>query len=332
MNKSSRRLKVAAPRAEHVEVSTVAEYLEQWLWGKQSLRASTFQSYESHVRRYLVPHLGRLKLTSLRPEHVDRMYRNISTSSDRQVTVGTLRRIHSTLMSALNTAVRRGHLERNPAATVELPPTRRREPRTWTVEELTAFINATRGDRLHVLFTVLAIVGLRRGEVLALRWEDVDLNAGVIRVRQSAVLVGGRVVVGEPKSRAGHRTVAIDDETARRLGWHQSQQRLEIMKAAVRIWTPGLVFTDERGEALDPAYVSRRFARLVAVHQLPRIRLHDLRHTSASLGLASGESLVEVSRRLGHSSLTVTADIYSHISPEVAKQSAERLATTIYGR
>ena len=310
---------------------TVAAYLEEWLWSKQALRASTFKSYESHVRIYLVPHLGHFVLEDLRPAHIDTMYRQLGIREERPLAVATLRRIHATLLSALGTAVRRGHLDRNPASTVELPPTRRREQRTWTLDELQTFLEATSGDFVHLLFTLLALLGLRRGEALALRWEDADLNAGRLTVRQAAVLVGGRVVVGEPKSRSGHRTIAIDDETCRKLTWHQCGQRLAVFKATGVIRTPELVFTDEAGDALDPAFVSRRFSRLVVQHGLPRIRLHDLRHTSASLGLASGESLVEVSRRLGHSSLSVTADIYSHISPEVAKRSVERLASSIYG-
>ncbi|QIG42060.1 site-specific integrase [Nocardioides anomalus] len=323
-----RRLSVVDNRASSM---TVASYLEEWLWAKQSLRASTFKSYESHVRNYLVPYVGHHPLGELRPAHLDKMYRELASREDQRLSVSTLRRVHATLLSALSTAVKRGQLERNPASAVELPQQRRREPVTWTAKDLQAFLQAVQSDPLHPLFLLLAVTGLRRGEVIALRWRDVDLNLGRLSVRQAAVLVGGRVVVGEPKSRSGHRTIAVDDETCRRLTWHKRAQELAVSRVLAPPQRPELVFSDEHGEALDPAHVSRRFVRLVHACGLPRIRLHDLRHTSASLGLASGESLVEVSRRLGHSSLSVTADIYSHISPEVAKHSAERLAASIYG-
>jgi integrase len=168
--------------------------------------------------------------------------------------------------------------------------------------------------------------------VVALRWSDVDLEAGLLRVEQSAVGVAGESVIGPPKSSSGIRTVAIDAETARRLSWHACRQRLEAHGATGAARNPELVFTQADGTPLDPTYVSRHFDRLIRTHGLRRIRLHDLRHTSASLGLASGESLLEVSRRLGHSSISVTADIYSHISPEVARESAERRARHIYTR
>jgi integrase len=167
--------------------------------------------------------------------------------------------------------------------------------------------------------------------VVALRWVDVDLNQGSLRIERSAVVVSGRSVTGPTKSAAGARTVAIDDDTARRLHWHHCRQRLDALNPTASSTPPDLVFTTVEGLPLDPAYVSRHFDQLVAQHGLPRIRLHDLRHTSASIGLASGESLLEVSRRLGHSSITVTADIYAHISPVVARESADRLARHVFG-
>ena len=232
----------------------------------------------------------------------------------------------------MNTAVRRGLLDRNPAATVELPRVVKPRLRAWTESELGEFLHSCRTDRLHMMFVLLGLVGLRRGEAVGLRWEDVDLNRGTMRIEQSAVRIGKQTVVGPPKSASGARTVAIDEETARRLHWHQCRQRMDLLRTTGRRSTPDYVFTTPSGEPLDPAFVSRRFDQLVKASGLPRIRLHDLRHTSASIGLASGESLLEVSRRLGHSSITVTADIYSHISPAVAKESAERLASSVYRR
>ncbi|MFC5179405.1 tyrosine-type recombinase/integrase [Nocardioides taihuensis] len=261
------------------------------------------------------------------------MYREIAMlndSRDRPISAATLRRIHATLMSALNTAVKRGLIDRNPASTVELPRAAKPTTTAWTAEELARFLDAISDDRLHTLYLVLGLVGLRRGEAVALRWDDLDLNRGLLRVQRSAVRTGKVLIEGPPKSASGSRTVAIDDETCRRLHWHGCRQRLEVLRATGLATSPTLVFTTPQGTQLDPTYVSRHFDRLVAKQELPRIRLHDLRHTSASIGLASGESLVEVSRRLGHSSITVTADVYSHVAPVVAKESAERLARQVY--
>ena len=180
------------------------------------------------------------------------------------------------------------------------------------------------------LYLLLGLRGLRRGEAVGLRWSDVDLDAGQLRVEQQVVKVGSQLVIGPPKSHAGNRTVALDRTTAELLRWHRRRQRLDRWKAETLWVDTGLVFTREDGTGLDPAFVSRHFDRLVARHGLPRIRLHDLRHTSASVGLASGETLLEVSRRLGHSSIAITADVYSHISPQTAAESAERLAQLVH--
>lgn len=322
------------PTTEGGHPLALGTYLPAWLDGKQALRPSTRASYESHIRLYLVPHLGHLALARLRAEDIERMYREITVKSSqrtRAVSPATVRRIHATLTSALSTAQRRGLVERNVASTVELARVPKPSARAWTSAEFARFLELVAGDRLHLLFLLLGMRGLRRGEVVALRWRDVDLQVGCLRIERSAVNVNGQTVIGPPKSSSGVRTVALDRQTVAKLHWHGCRQRLENRD---RIGTPvlsELVFTDTEGAALDPTFVSRHFDRLVKKHGLPRIRLHDLRHTSASIGLASGETLLEVSRRLGHSSISVTADIYSHIAPLVASESAERLAAVVYG-
>lgn len=326
------RVAPLSPIAGPMAPGTVGEYLDEWLWGKQSLRPSTHAAYEAHVRRYLAPMLGGLPLDQLRPVHIERMYRELAAECDgRSLSVSTLHRVHATLMSALNTAVKRGVIERNPAATVELPRRVRTQQQVWSPGEVREFLEVCSEHRLHTLYLLLVLAGLRRGEVLALRWSDVDLNAGTMRIERLAVRVGSETVVGPPKSASGIRTLALDDETTRKLTWHAARQRLEVLQVTGVKSQPDLVFTNPDGSTLNPVWVSREFERLITRAGLRRIRLHDLRHTSASLGLQTGESLVEVSRRLGHSSITITADTYSHISPLIAKDSAERLAGAVYG-
>ncbi len=185
---------------------TVAEYLAQWLQGKASLRPSTHLAYLTHVRLYLVPHLGHLRLADLRAHHIEVMYREIvAANAKRERPVGptTLRRIHATLNSALATAVRRGLLRRNPAGTVELARACQPRAAVWTHGELSEFLEAITEDRLHPLYLLLGMRGLRRGEAVGLRWSDVDLEASLLRIEQQVVKVGGELIIGPPSPTQG---------------------------------------------------------------------------------------------------------------------------------
>ena len=175
------------------------------------------------------------------------------------------------------------------------------------------------------MYRLLILTGLRRGEAVGLQWGDLDLTAGRLTVRRQVTSVNGDLVVGPPKSKAGARTIALDATTLAGLRQHQRHAQLQHPPGAgAFLSTP--VFNAVDGSPLQPAYVSRHFTTLIRRHGLPVIRLHDLRHTSASIGLAGGESLLEVSRRLGHSSITITADTYAHVTPATAHASAQRLA------
>jgi integrase len=313
---------------------TVGEYLDSWLSARRTLRPSTRLAYEIHLRKHLGPHLGDLPLATLALEDIEAMYIALAEAPDRQgrpLTPATVRRIHATLMSALTSAVRRGILERNPAEHVELARATAPRMQVWTADQLSTFLTLASDDSSHPLFLLLALTGLRRGEAIGLRWVDLDLDQKLLHVEQQIVAVAGNRHTGPPKSANGRRTLALPDRLVIALEHHrvaQEQQR----SAAGDSWThTALVFATVSGAALEPVQVSRRFTKLAAASGLPVVRLHDLRHTSASLGLASGESLVEVSRRLGHSSITITADVYSHISPATARTSAERLDYSIRG-
>lgn len=179
-----------------------------------------------------------------------------------------------------------------------------------------------RGDPLEGLWRLAMLGGLRRGELLGMRWGDVDLDAATVTVDTTRLRLGGDIVEDGPKTVASYRTVHIDPGT------------VGVMRRALGRSTGGPqrhVFTDRDWRPLDPAAVTRRFHELRERMGLPRIRLHDLRHTSATLGLASGESLKEVSARLGHAALSVTADLYTEVTPDLARRSAHRLAARLDG-
>ena len=246
-------------------------------------------------------------------------------------------------MSALNTAVKRRALASNPASYVELDAGRRPRAVVWTDEQVDAwrrtgrrpavavwtadqtgqFLDTALEDRLYPLLHLVAYRGLRRGEVVGLRWQDVHLNAGYLRVAQQVVQLGWPTYTGDPKTTSGERSVSLDLSTIDVLRrWRLAQQAERRLWGAA--WTDtGLVFTREDDSQLHPARASQLFHRITRTAGLPPIRLHDLRHTAASLALAAGVPLKVVSEQLGHSSLAITADTYTSILPTVAQAAAE---------
>ncbi|HEX8004130.1 MAG TPA: tyrosine-type recombinase/integrase [Mycobacteriales bacterium] len=312
--------------------TTVGAYLEQWLSWKRGLRDSTRLSYRQHLDDYLVPALGQYRLADLerRPELIEQMFSNLVTGvSGKPLSPASVRRIYSTLRSALNSAVKRRMLAHNPALHVELPRTALYRPVVWDAQQVGIFLDAIQGHRLYALYGVVVLTGLRRGEALGLRWEDVDLDEGVLHVRQQVVAVGTEVRIGPPKTKAGERTVALSEATVAMLREHQARQRRERLAWGEAWHDSGHVFTYEDGRMLRPDHVTHLFRRLAKEAGLPLIRLHNLRHTSASLALAAGVPMKVVSDRLGHSSESITSALYTVVVPAVAREAAERIANVV---
>jgi integrase len=266
----------------------------------------------------------------LRAHHLDRFYVSIAVGRrGKPLSPSSIRRIHAALRSALNTAVKRRLLPYNPALHIELAAENPKRPKPWTAEQAHTFLRETSGDRLATLYRLMLVTGLRRGEVVGLRWEDVDLDGRCLFVVQQITEVRGRALVGTPKTKRGARIVPLDATTVDHLRDYREAQELE--KTA---WGPAwngqeLVFTREDGRNLRPEYVTRHFQRLASDAGLPVIRLHDLRHTNASLALAAGVDLKVVSERLGHSTTAITADLYTHVHRGVGRAAADKIASVL---
>ncbi|WP_130491636.1 site-specific integrase [Motilibacter rhizosphaerae] len=217
----------------------------------------------------------------------------------------------------------------NPAAHIELAAENPRRPRPWTAQESRDFLRAIELDRLHALYQLLLVTGMRRGEATGLRWADLDLDGGALFVVQQITEVRGQLLVGSPKTKRGSRVVPLDPGTVERLRQHERQQQLERTAWGAAWQDHGLVFTREDGRPLRPEYVTRHFQRLAEEAGLPVIRLHDLRHTNASLALAAGIDIKVVSDRLGHSTTAITADLYTHVDRGVGRSAADRIAAVL---
>jgi len=322
-----------------VDHQTVATFLRGWLRDKEAdgLRPTTAASYRTHLERVWIPRIGHLKLRDLRPQHVDQALRQLAAES--KVKPATVRRIHATLRSALATAVKGRLLPYNPAVAVSLPTARRPHVRPWEPAELGRFLDVADRDPLGPVFHVLAATGLRRGEALGLSWADVDLERSRLVVRRQVLTVRpeyahtcetcganhGRTAFGRPKTASGEdRVVDLDAQTIGVLIGHRLAQDEARAQWGDAYRDHDLVFAREDGSPIPPDTISDRFRALVADAKLRPVRLHDLRHGQASLMLAAGVPIAVVSKRLGHSSIGITSDTYSHLLEGVGKDAAER--------
>lgn len=314
---------------------TVAAYLEGWLARKKDtgrFRPSTALHTGHHVQHYWIPLLGQYRLADLTVDDVDRALTSLRRQNTRKrpLSASSVRRIHATLRSALNDAVRRRMIPYNPASLAELEPVRRPKVRPWEPAELGAFLDYAASHRLGVLFEVLAMTGLRRGEAVGLRWRDVDLDGGVLWVRQAVVQVDYQSVVGQPKTASGEdRRVDLDVATVGSLIAHRLQQDAEKAALGAAYQDNDLVFPREDGSCLKPEVVSRTFKDLVERAGVRRVRLHDLRHGQASIMLAAGVEMAVVSKRLGHSGIRITSDTYAHLLEGVGREAAEAAAALV---
>jgi integrase len=337
-------IQTASARNELVESSkqTVEEYLtNSWLpIQRRDLRESTAASYEANLRLHVIPWIGQTRLQALETSALDRLYSDLLDHGRRSQRGGlshrTVRYIHTILRKALNDAARKRLITSNPADYADPPSSNakgRKEMRTWTAPELRQFLDHVEvfDDRLQAAWILAASTGMRRGEVLGLRWMDVDLEEAQLSVRQTVISIAYQIQVSRPKSEAGRRSIALDAKTIKALRGHKRRQ-LEERFAWGPAWEDsGLIFTRPDGGLIHPDGFSKRFGRLVSGIGLPRISLHNLRHTHATIMLEAGIHPKVVQERLGHKSIQITLDTYSHIIPSMQRGAADQIGELLFG-
>lgn len=315
--------------------ATTAEYLEQWLPAiKATIRPASYDRYKRVVTKQIIPALGTVPLAKLTPLQVQDWYAKL-LASGRSAT--TVKLYHGILHRALDQAIKWQMLTRNVCDAVDVPRRTTPEMKTWTAAQARAFLQATASDELAAYWQLALYTGMRRGEMLALRWADVDFERGVVSVRRTLTRGEDGLVFGEPKSAAGRRSVAIPAAVVASLRAHRVKQ-LERRLALAAIWQDNdLIFERGDGTVLHSNNVTHAFPRLVRQlnatrpkdEQLPIIRLHDLRHTAATLMLANGEHPRIVQERLGHSDVSMTLNRYSHVTETMQRDAADRLARVL---
>jgi integrase len=303
-----------------VERQTVSQFMQSWLTAtKPKLRERTWVRYEQYVRLHIVPSLGKLTLTKLTPQHVQRLY---AERLDAGASPTTVHHLHAVLHRALKQAVRWNLVARNVADLVDPPRIAHHEISTLDPADAQRLIAAASEDRLEALYVLALTTGMREGELLGLRWRDVDLDNDAVEVRGSLQRVPSGFVLAEPKTARSRRRVGLTPTAVAALRRHrvrQSEERLSLGGG----WKNDLdlVFVDEAGAPIDASkFLRNSFAPLLKRAGLPVMRFHDLRHTAATLLLGRGVHPKIVSEMLGHAQIGITLDLYSHVTPTMQRE------------
>ncbi|MBI2850692.1 MAG: site-specific integrase [Chloroflexi bacterium] len=304
--------------------TSLGDYFERWLedYARANLSPRTAQGYAQIFHTYAIPALGHLTLTQLRPQHLQNYYSERLNDGLSAMTV-----MHHAMVihKALQTAVKWGLLNHNLADAVELPRPKRTEMQIWDEHEMATFLEAAQPHPLYPLFYISLFTGMRRSEVLGLRWSDVDLMLGQVSVNRALhVLKGGQVFFSSPKTAKGRRTIALPPSATLLLKRHWEKQVSERLLVGSRVASDSPVFSDINGDPLRPDTVTHAWTKLVRQTGLKYIRLHDARHTHASLLLKQGVHPKVAQERLGHATISTTLDIYSHVAPGMQEAAAVR--------
>jgi integrase len=316
---------------------TLSDYLHnEWLPGVDlELAVTTAALYRTIAEAYVIPRLGGRRLDTLSSADLTRLYAELLESGGRggrALAPRTVRHVHTTLRKALADAVEARLIPYNPAEAAKAPRrTETREPAVWTPEQVRAFLAVAIEDRLAALWTLAASTGMRRSELLGLRWSDLNLDMGDLSVRQVWVAYGKTHALKEPKTEASRRTMPLSPAAVLALRRHRKSQQGERFAAGPAYESSGLVFTDELGAALPPDQVSAAFRRIAKAAGLPPLTLHGLRHTFATVGLDAGVDVLYVAELLGHSTPSVTMNIYQHVRRDRLTGAASAIADALSG-
>jgi integrase len=308
---------------------TVGKHLEQWLKDIQpTVTPKTLQTYRGHVRAQIVPALGHIRLDKLTARQIQTFYTDTLSAGRKDgkggLSAQSVKHIHRVLSTALAQAVRLQLLLRNPCAAVEPPRTPRREMHCLDESQTVQLLSAARGTRLYIPILLAVTTGMRRGEILGLRWADVDLEAGVLAVRQSLEQTIGNLRFKTPKS-GKSRVVSLPEILQRELHKHKGAQAERRLLLGSAYQNHDLICPQENGGPWHPDSLTHGFAVLIRGTDLPPVRFHDLRHSHATQLFKRGVNVKVVSERLGHSTATLTLDVYSHVLPGMQQEAARHV-------
>ncbi len=310
---------------------TVGTWMEIWFENvvKIKVRPSSHQTYKGYIDNHIKPSIGKIPLEKLTPMELQKFYRKLLTkgrverieSKDQPkgLSAKTVRNINQVISSAMDFAIAQRIISENPCKAVALPKIEHKEMQTIPAEQLQAFLTEAKATGVYEMYYIELATGLRRGELLGLKWEDTDMQQGIIRVRRQVARIDGKIVEAPLKTKNSYRTVTI------------SPQAIEVLKQQKAKANDQYVFPSPNGGPISPDSVNNMLKRVLKRAGIPKVRFHDLRHTFATLALQNGVDIKTVSGMLGHFSAGFTLDTYAHVTTSAQKEAAETIGNILAG-
>lgn len=317
-------------RGTFVEPSKIlySDFLDEWLKDKQiSVRTSTFKMYKALVKGHISPVLGQLKLSDITARHIQNLIRDLFIKE--ALSDENIQKVYTIIKDSLNSAIKFDLLAQNVCNKVDRPKAEKKEMLVWNLEETQQFLEAAKNDRSYLVFHLALTCGLRQSEILGLRWKNVDLNTGVIYIREQIERYTKNFK--DVKTKASRRNISLLDETIEELKRQKEMIKNEKAMAGSEYEDYDLVCPTSVGTPYLPSNLTKIFKRLIKEAGVKSIRFHDQRHTHASLMLIQNVNPKIVAERLGHSNTRITLDIYSHLLPNMQKDTAKQFGDMLFG-
>jgi integrase len=306
------------------------EFIMDWFVNiKEKSIPRTAYTYRILIEKYIIIHFEDLPLANLSGKHIDNFINKLHTFKyDKELkktySAATIRKVYNIVCSSLDYAVDNGLIAKNVARGATLPKEESKEMLVWDKDQVNRFLRLTQDERLFTLFYLALMTGMRQGELLGLRWKDIDLENHSLSVKQVLSHNGKEFHTGA-KTKAGNRTITLSEDTVLKLKRHRKIQLEEKIQFGGEFNKHDLVFCSQAGTPMNPRNVNRRFDQLVEIHQMPSISFHGLRHTHATILLSQGVNVKVISERLGHSNIKITLQTYSHVLPTMQQEAAKKL-------
>ena len=314
---------------------TVQEWIDTWMevYAIPNTSPTTLSGYEGMIRRYITPLLGQVKVQDLTALTIQAWVNRIRISpvSGKELAPATVKHTYHVLKGALDKAVLSGVIHRTPCVGITLPKGRSKPPVVYDEVEMKRLIHAAKGTEMELVIDLELCMGMRRGELLGLQWDDIDWKNRQIHIRRSRVVVKGKSIIKEPKTAAGRRTIDIPDLLLQKLHKHKVACIENKLRLGRRYEDTDFIIVHPDGKPIYPEYISQLFTKLQERAGLPKCRFHDLRHLCASIMLKQGVNVKVAQKRLGHADISTTLNIYTHVLPSSAREAADKIGEMVYG-